>query len=59
MSVNWTDFKSVEAYAKRLGATSPMIIFHNGKNYQITHAERRALIEAQGSVVCAVVEPRI
>lgn len=50
LNIDWTDFSQVYDLASKLAAGDgpAMIIFHNGRNYQITHAEKRERVEAQG-----------
>lgn len=43
--IDWKNKASVISFAKKLG--KGMLVFYNGTNYQITHAEREKLVAGE------------
>lgn len=57
-SVDWSNLESVTTYAKNLGAKTPLIIFHNGRNYQVTTVDAEDHARARGNKIIAIVNPK-
>jgi hypothetical protein len=49
--MDWTDLKSVIAYARRLGPGMVVVKHDSRKNYNITHAARTDLYEIASCTV--------
>lgn len=54
--LNWKDLDAVREYATSLRPKVALVIFWNGTNYQITHAERmKERVLDRGFVVVSIV----
>ncbi len=51
MLVDWTNEKSVVAYAQKLGVGMTVVKHDNRPNYNITHTSRRDIWDAPGVTV--------